>query len=126
MKIMRSIPIAALLALAATIPLAQAGQPIAFHPSTRTAGEVLGLAKGARYALVCTECKGITMGTIGSEKDAAELCHNGGKVHCDGCKKKVTIKTVGAPGKQFVTSKVTYLNSEGKECMFLVPLKEKE
>jgi hypothetical protein len=70
------------------------------------------------------ECKSITMKEVEDDKDAAALCHDGGTAHCDSCKKKVTIKHSGPPGKETTSRKVTYVNAEGKECMFLVPIKK--
>lgn len=89
-----------------------------------TQGEIQKLKKGDRYALVCMDCKSITVKEITDEKQAAALCHNGGSIHCDACKKKATIQHSGPPGKGMDTSKVTYVNAEGKECMFIVPVKD--
>jgi hypothetical protein len=70
------------------------------------------------------ECKSITVKEVADDKEVEALCHEGGTLHCDSCKKKVTIKRVGPPGKESITSKVTIVNAEGKECMFVVPMKE--
>jgi hypothetical protein len=92
------------------------------HASTQE--EIQSLKKGHRYALVCMECKSITVKEVADDKEAEALCHDGGSVHCDSCKKKFTIKHSGTPGKGSTSRKVTYVNEEGKECMFLVPIKE--
>ena len=89
-----------------------------------TQEEVQSLKKGDRYALVCMECKSINVKEIAEDKEAEALCHDGGSVHCDSCKKKFTIKHSGPPGKGTTSRKVSYVNEEGKECMFLVPIKE--
>ena len=91
------------------------------HASTQE--EIQNLKKGDRYALVCMECKSISVKEIVDDKEAEALCHEGGSVHCDSCKKKFTIKHSGPAGKGASSTKVTYVNEEGKECMFLVPIK---
>lgn len=93
------------------------------HKSATTAEEIQGMKKGDRYATVCMECKSITVKEIEDEKDAEALCHDGGELHCDACEKKVKIKRMG-PRSQTIGSEVVYVNGEGKECMFIVPLKE--
>ncbi len=70
------------------------------------------------------ECKSITVKEVADEKEVEALCHDGGTMHCDACEKKVTIKHSGPPGKGATSSKVTYLNADGKECMFIVPIKD--
>ena len=81
------------------------------------------MKKGSRYALVCMECKSVSVKEVASEKDAQALCHNGGTVHCDSCKKKYTIKHVGPPGKNGDQAKMVIVNDKGKECMFIAPMK---
>jgi hypothetical protein len=82
------------------------------------------LKKGDRYALVCTQCKSITIKEVADDKEVAALCHNGGTVHCDSCKKDFVIKTMGPRGKGSTTTEVQIVNAEGKPCMFVVPMKE--
>lgn len=93
------------------------------HQSASTVEEIKALKKGDRYALVCLECKTIDVKEVTEEKGGEALCHDGGSLHCDSCQRKVKIKR-GAGGKGATTIKVTYLNEEGKECMFLVPIKD--
>jgi hypothetical protein len=93
------------------------------YKQAATQAEIQSLKKGDRYALVCTECRSITVKEVADDKQAEALCHNGGTLHCDACKKKVTIQHAGPPGKGTDTSKVIYVNAEGKECMFIVPVK---
>ena len=88
-----------------------------------TVEEIQSLKPGDHYALVCSECKSITVKEVAEEKEVEELCHDGGSMHCDSCKKKLTIKRTGPPGKGITSQKVTIVNSEGKECMFIVPMK---
>jgi len=83
--------------------------------------EIQNLKKGQKYAKVCMECKSITVKEIADEKEAAALCHDGGTMHCDSCKKEVRVKR-GGPRGNIITSTVEYVNSEGKECMFIVPI----
>lgn len=86
--------------------------------------EIQSLKKSDRYMTVCMECKSVTVKEVADDKEAAALCHNGGSVHCDACKKEATIKRVGAPGREsYAGGKVTYVNENGKECMFIVPVK---
>lgn len=94
------------------------------HQQAASQEEILKLKKGHRYAVVCTDCKSITMKQAADDKEAATLCHEGGTLHCDGCKKKFTIKYLGSPGKEIASRKVTIVNAEGKECMFIVPMKD--
>jgi hypothetical protein len=70
------------------------------------------------------ECKSVTVKEVKDEKEVEALCHDGGTLHCDACQKKVTIKSSGPPGKGSTSKKVTYVNEEGKECMFVVPVKD--
>ena len=88
-----------------------------------TVEEIQALKTGDHYALVCTECKSVTVKQVADEKEVEALCHNGGTVHCDSCKKKFTIKHLGPPGKGTDSPKVTIVNAEGKECMFVVLMK---
>lgn len=94
------------------------------HKAATSQEEIQKLKKGDRYALVCMDCKSITVKEIADDKEAEKLCHEGGSVHCDACKKKVTIKHSGTPGKGTTSKKVTYVMEDGKECMFLVPIKK--
>ncbi len=93
------------------------------YKQAATVEEIQSLKAGDHYALVCTECKSITVKEVADEKEVEELCHDGGSMHCDSCKKKFTIKNVGPPGKGASSPKVTIVNAEGKECMFIVPMK---
>jgi hypothetical protein len=106
---------------------AQAAPPGKGGPfkGTSKVERISSMKPGDRYVLVCTDCKSATVGEITEAADAEKLCHDGGTIHCDGCNKKVTIKRVGPPGKEHISKvEVKYLNSEGKECMVLIPLKE--
>jgi hypothetical protein len=94
------------------------------HKAATSQEEIQSLKKGDRYALVCMECKSINVKEIADDKEAEALCHEGGSVHCDACKKKATIKHSGPPGKGTTSKKVTYVMEDGKECMFLVPIKK--
>ena len=69
------------------------------------------------------ECKSVSVKEVADEKEVAPPCHDGGSVHCDSCDSKVTVKHSGPPGKGATTSKVTIVNADGKECMFVVPMK---
>ena len=88
-----------------------------------TVEEIQSLKTGDHYALVCSECKSITVKEVADEKEVEALCHDGGSMHCDSCKKEFTVKRTGPPGKGTTSQKVTIVNAEGKECMFVVPLK---
>lgn len=94
------------------------------YKEAATQGEIESLKPGDRYALVCMECKSITVKEVTDEKEAKALCHEGGSLHCDSCKMKMTIKHVGPPGKGTATSKVTIVNEKGEQCMFIVPIKD--
>ena len=93
------------------------------YKQAATVEEIQSLKLGDHYALVCTECKSITVKQVADEKEVEALCHDGGSMHCDSCRKKVTIKRTGPPGKGTTSQKVTIVNAEGKECMFIVPMK---
>lgn len=93
------------------------------YKQAATQEQIQSLKKGDRYALVCMQCKSITVKEVTDEKQVQALCHNGGTVHCDACKQTATIKHAGPPGKGLDTAKLTYVNGEGKECMFVVPIK---
>lgn len=121
----RNLIIAAFAAgLVSTAAAAPPGKGTGVFKGANTQEEIQKLKKGDRYAMVCMDCKSITVKEVADEKETATLCHHGGSLHCDACKKKVTIKHVGPPGKDSMTSKVTYVNEKGDECMFLVPMKE--
>jgi len=114
--------------LASTVSAEPPGKGGIFKPGTYkhadSQEEIQKLKKGYHYALVCMECKSVTVKEVGDEKDVEALCHEGGTLHCDSCKKKVTIKHSGPPGKGSTSKKITYVNEEGKECMFVVPVKD--
>jgi hypothetical protein len=94
------------------------------YKRAETQEEIQKLKPGFHYALVCMECKSVTVKEAKDEKEVEALCHEGGTLHCDACKKKVTIKNSGPAGKGTTSKKVTYVNEEGKECMFVVPVKD--
>lgn len=92
--------------------------------ATSKVEKISSMKPGDRYVLVCKDCETATVGEITDAADAEKLCHDGGTIHCDSCDKKVTIKRVGPPGKKHAAGvEVKYLNSEGEECMILIPLK---
>lgn len=111
----------------ATSAYAQRPNPADFgkgvHKSATTAEEIQKMKKGDKYAKVCMECKSVTVKEIADEKEAEALCHDGGTMHCDACEKKVKIKRMG-PRNNIIKSEVVYVNEEGKECMFIVPIKD--
>ncbi|MDP3849383.1 MAG: hypothetical protein Q8Q59_02685 [Luteolibacter sp.] len=110
--------------LVATVSAAPPGKGTGVFKAATTQEEIQKLKKGDRYAVVCMDCKSVTMKEVGDEEEVAALCHNGGSMHCDSCKKDVSIKHLGPPGKGTDKTEVTIVNAEGKPCMFIVPLKE--
>ena len=89
-----------------------------------SAEAIKAMKKGDRYAVVCRECDSVTVKDVNDEKELEAMCHDGGSMHCPSCKKKYTVKSVGnRPGATPGVTKVTIVNAEGKECMFVVPLK---
>lgn len=114
--------------LATSVSAAPPGKGGVLKPGTYkhagTVEEIQGLKTGDRYALVCSECKSITVKEVADEKEVEALCHDGGSMHCDSCEKKFTVKRIGPPGKGATSQKVTIVNADGKECMFVVPLKD--
>jgi hypothetical protein len=110
--------------LATSVTAAPPGKGTGVFKGATTQEEIQKLKTGDRYALVCMDCKSITVKEVADEKEVEALCHDGGTVHCDSCKKKATIKHSGPPGKGTTTSKITMVNAEGKECMFVVPMKD--
>ena len=110
---------------ASAAPFGKGPRGTSIYRQAVTHEQIQKLKKGDRYATVCMDCKSITVKEVADEKEVEALCHDGGSIHCDGCKKKATIRRVGPPGKEtIVGTKVTYLNAEGKECMFIVPIKD--
>ena len=94
------------------------------YKTAATIKQIQSLKVGDKYALVCNMCKSITFKEITKPEEVGELCHHGGAVHCPSCKKKAIVKYDGPIGKLMPTStRVTYVNADGKECMHLVPLK---
>ena len=89
-----------------------------------TEEQIKGMKTGSRYALVCTSCKSMTIETVKDAASLEALCHNGGKVHCSSCKEKATVEYFGPSGKGAPHQNIRYVNAEGKECMFVVPLKD--
>lgn len=125
-KLVNIIAVALALGLASSVSAQRANeQGIAnrtFHKAD-SAESIQAMKKGDRYAIVCKECDSVTVKEVADDKEVAALCHDGGSLHCPSCKKKFTVKSVGPrPGGPVVT-KTTIVNSEGKECMFVVPLK---
>ena len=92
------------------------------YKQAATEQQIGNLKKGDRYAMVCMSCKSVTVKEVANDDEAKTLCHNGGSVHCDSCKKKMTIKNTGPPGKSSMKSEVMYVNSKGEQCMFLAPM----
>lgn len=100
----------------------QANKTYQKAPSTEA---IQAMKKGDRYAIVCKECDTLTFKEVTDKADLDTFCHNGGTIHCASCKKQVTVKTVGPrPGAGPGITKVTLVNEAGKECMFVVPLKD--
>jgi hypothetical protein len=110
--------------LVTSVSAAPPGKGTKVYKPALTQEEIQKLKTGDRYALVCMDCKSITVKEVADEKEVEALCHEGGTVHCDSCEKKFTVKHAGPPGKGVTTSKVTIVNAEGKECMFVVPMKD--
>jgi hypothetical protein len=100
------------------------GKGLGTFKKASTQEELQKIKKGNRYALVCKECETVTVKEAADDQEAEKLCHDGGSVHCASCDKKFTIKRTGPPGKGSTSTKVTIVNAEGKECMFIVPLSE--
>ena len=112
--------------LATSVSAAPPGKGVFKVGSYKHAGtveEIQSLKTGDQYALVCSECKSIAVKEVADEKEVEALCHDGGSIHCDSCDKKFTVKRTGPPGKGATSQKVTIVNAEGKECMFIVPMK---
>ncbi len=113
--------------LATSVSAAPPGKGGVLKPGTyknaATVEDVQALKTGDHYALVCTECKSVTVKEVADEKEVEALCHDGGSLHCDSCKKKFTVKHIGPPGKGADSPKMTIVNAEGKECMFIVTMK---
>ena len=112
--------------LATSVSAAPPGKGVLKAGTYKHAGtveEIQSLKAGEHYALVCSECKSITVKEVADDKEVEALCHDGGSMHCDSCKKKFTVKRTGPPGKGTTSQKVTIVNAEGKECMFIVPMK---
>jgi len=110
--------------LATSVSAAPPGKGAGVFTGASTQEDIQKLKTGDRYAMVCMECKSITMKEVTGEKDVEALCHEGGTMNCDGCKKQATIKHSGPPGKGSTSTKITMVNADGKECMFVVPMKE--
>lgn len=113
--------------LAGTVSAEPPGKGTTIYLGSHKAGtqeEIQKLKKGDHYALVCMECESVTVKEVADDKEGEALCHDGGTVHCDSCKKKFTIKHSGTPGKGTTSRKVTYVNADGKPCMFVVPIKK--
>lgn len=100
------------------------GKGLGTFKKASTQEELQKIKKGNRYALVCKECESVTVKEAVDDQEAEKLCHDGGSVHCASCDKKFTVKRTGPPGKGSTSTKVTIVNAEGKECMFIVPLSE--
>jgi hypothetical protein len=110
--------------LVTTVSAAPPGKGLGTFKKASTVEEIQKLKTGDRYALVCKECDSVTIKEVANAEEVEKLCHDGGSIHCDSCKKKVTVKRTGPPGKENATSKVTIVNAEGKECMIVVPLNQ--
>lgn len=94
------------------------------YKTAATVKQLHSLKVGDQYALVCNHCKSVTVKEITKPEHVGDLCHEGGSIHCPSCKKKAMIKYTGPVGKRMPSNtRVTYVNSAGQECMFMVPLK---
>lgn len=109
-------------ALVTTVSAAPPGKGLGTFKKASSVEEIQKLKTGDRYALVCKECDTVTVKEVANTEEVANLCHDGGSIHCDSCDKKFTVKRHGPPGKGHTTTKVTIVNAEGKECMIVVPL----
>ena len=110
--------------LVTAVSAAPPGKGTGTFKKASTVEEIQKLKKGDRYALVCKDCDTVTIKEVENAEEVEALCHDGGALHCGSCEKKLTVKRTGPPGKGHTTSKVTIVNAEGKECMFVVPLSE--
>lgn len=90
--------------LITVVSAAPPGKGLKTFKKASTVEHVQKLKKGARYALVCKECDTVTIKEVANAEEVEALCHDGGRLHCDSCQKKVTI-----------------VNVDGKECMIIVP-----
>lgn len=122
--LMSLIAVAFAASLATSVSAAPPGKGTGVFKAATTQEEIQKLKKGDRYALVCMDCKSLAIKEVANEKEVAALCHEGGTMHCDSCKKKLTIKHVGPPGKGLDKVQVEIVNDEGKQCMFVVPMKD--
>lgn len=96
-------------------------------PRAKTVEEISSIKKGNKYVQVCLKCETATVHEAADDATGEKLCHDGGEFHCPSCKKTYKIKRVGPPGKTHISKvEVKYVNADGEECMFLIPLKEKE
>jgi hypothetical protein len=94
------------------------------YKTAATIKQIQSLKVGDKYAMVCNMCKSITVKEVTKQEQVVDLCHDGGAIHCPSCKKKAVVKYSGPVGKLMPSStRLTYVNGEGKECMYLVPLK---
>jgi hypothetical protein len=125
-KLLNIIAITLALGLASSVSAQradQAGITNKTFSKADSAEAIQAMKKGDRYAVVCKECDSVTIKEVTVEKEVVALCHDGGSMHCPSCKKKLTVKSVGPRPGGPVVSKITIVNAEGKECMFVVPLK---
>lgn len=114
------------LGFATSLSAQRANQPILnkTYEKADNVKSISSMKTGDRYALVCRMTDTVTIKEITDDKEAAALCHDGGSVHCNSCKKKYTIKSVGPrPDSSPESTKVTIVDADGKECMYIVPIK---
>ncbi len=121
--ILKSIILAAVAAsLVTAVSAAPPGKGTGTFKAASTVEEIQKLKKGDSYALVCKECDAVTIKEVEKAEEVEALCHDGGAMHCASCEKKFTVKHMGPAGKGTTKGKMTIVNAEGKECMFVVPL----
>lgn len=91
------------------------------YRSSKEIRHLQAIQPGGKYALVCDVCHSATTVAIKNHADLQALCHNGGLVHCESCKKRAFVKLTEPSGKFGISgARISYVNAQGHECMHLV------
>ncbi len=110
--------------LVTVVSAAPPGKGVGTFKKASSVEDIQKIKKGDHYALVCKECDSVTFKEVATAEEMKALCHDGGAMHCGSCEKKFTVKHMGPAGKGTTKTKMTIVNAEGRECMFVAQLSQ--
>ena len=83
------------------------------------------LKPGMSIGFVCNTCKSVSVVPIKSEAQAMAMCKDGGSVTCPSCKQVSKVVVKRARNDAPTHTEVSYVNSKGQDCAFMVAMPKK-